>query len=591
MQRTLLPLLAVLSVLLTAAPASAAAVENPGPCTGPASLGMRDAEDHEHNETAQHQGLYCRIQQKAFLPLTGSELKGIENSKLGEMDVKADIAAVAIQEPTGGVLFFDVKDPANPKYLSTYLHATCGLGSNCGAYIDLTPDGKTAVLSVQQTDLMPGLINGTPGTTPGVALIDLTDPTKPTLSQEYQTVSVQGVHTTRTHQQDIGPAPGLYMYLIQNGVGVEVARIESTPTGPKAVRVANIAVPDADNIVSVHDTFIQTDTIDNKVYLYQAGGFTFGFRVYDVTNPAAPIHVATWDLTPQCVNDWYAHTIDVLVRDGKRIVTMPAEQFDFGAQSGPAECGTQSGNGDRPSTMWIVDATDLSKLGTPTESGDALKTKSETTLITTWNAPSGVPSGQLTFSAHNQQIVGDLIYLSHYHGGIFVLDASEAFALKKVRPKEIAWAVPCDAQVRPTLDSGTFPHSRCDFWDSVFYKDHILAADIKGGLYSLAIDGAGAGGGGAGGPGGGSQPGCTDTSAPISIIRRAKITRKGVDVRGRASDPGCEGRVTRVLVSIAQQKGKTCRYVTAKGRYRVGSRALDFAGNVEALRFRAVKVR
>jgi hypothetical protein len=485
------------------------------------------------------------------------------------------------------------------------------------------PDGKGAVLSVQQTSGTPGFANGTPGTIPGVALIDLTDPKKPTLSQEYATVSVQGVHTTRLHKHEIGSAPGLYMYILQNGVGVEIARVEQTPTGPKGVRVANIPVPDAENISNVHDTFIQTDPIDNKVYLYQAGGFTFGFRVYDVTNPAAPQQLGQWDLTPGCFNDWYAHTIDVRIKDGKRYVTLPAEQFDFGPQNGDDCTGTQSGNGDLPGTMWIIDATDFSKLSNAQE-----------TLVTTWNTPSGVPSGQLTFSAHNQQIVGDLIYLSHYHGGIFVLDASEAFNGKKVAPREVGWALPCETKnTRPTLDAGTFPHTRCDFWDAYFYKGHILAADIKGGLYSLVYEenggsggggNGGSGGGGNGGGSGGGGNGCTDTAAPTSKLTRVKLTRRGLDLRGTVADNGCQGLVTRVLVSIAQKKGKKCRFVNArgklgkktkcakpsfipakgtnafalklkgklpKGKYRVGVRALDYAGNVEKPRFKSSKVR
>ena len=603
----LLALLTALVLLATAAPAQAT-VDNPGPCTNASALGMPNEDGHDHNEPSMHRGLYCRIRQVAFLPLNGSELTGVENSKLGEMDVKEGIAAVAIQEPIGGAMFFDVSDPAKPKHLSTYLHAECGLGDNCGAYVELTPDGKAAILSVQMTSGTPGPLAGHGGTFPGVALLDLSDPKNPVMSQEYVPAAVQGVHTTRTHLHEIGPAPGLYMYVIQNAVGVEIARIETTPLGPKAVRVSNIPVPDPNNVSNVHDTFIQTDTIDGKVYLYQAGGFTFGFRVYDVTNPAAPVEVGQWDPTPECTNDWYAHTIDVRIKGDKRYVTLPAEQFDFGAQASGCT-GTQSGNGDLPGTMWIVDATDFSKLA-----------NAQDTLVTTWNTPSGVPSGQLTFSAHNQQVVGDEIYLSHYHGGIFVLDASEAFSGKKVPPREVGWALPCDPQVRPTLESGTFPHTRCDFWDMVFYKGHILAADIKGGLYSLVHDDSPHPSGGA--PGGGAP--CEDLAAPVTRLTRLKLSRRGVDVRGKASDPGCEGRVTRVLAAVAQVKGKRCRFLDARGRlgaagpcgrprllavsgvspfrlrvkaklprgtYRVGARAIDFAGNVEKLKFKQTRVR
>jgi hypothetical protein len=616
MPRLLLPLLVCLLLL---APAAHAA-DPSGPCTQAATFGMPEGEDHDHNEPSQHQGLYCRIKRVAFLPLTAGELAdGLsEDSKLGEMDVKGDIAAVAVQEPVGGVLFFDVSDPSKPRFLSRYVHAACALGDNCGAYVEMMEDGRSALLALQQTDLMPGLVTGYSGQGPGVAVIDLRDPAKPVLSQEYHTVSVQGIHTARSFVIKDGPAAGEYAFLIQNGVGTEITRVVDTPAGKQLVHLSNVPIADSTNITSTHDTFIQTDPTDGKTYLYTAGGFTYGFRVYDVSNPATPLPVANWDITPQCRNDWYAHTIDVTTFKGRRIVTMPAEAFDFGAQADAGEeCGTASGNGDRPGPLWIVDATDFSKLATEQDSVEDIKAKSEAALITTWTNPAGRAAGQLTFSPHNQQIVGDKIFLSHYHGGIFVLDASAAFEGRKERPRELNWAVPYEPETRPTLESGTFPHSRGDFWDMVFYKGFIIAADIKGGLYSLRAEDVSQPGGST------AEPGCDDKAAPGSKWN-ATVSRKGVVIKGTAADAGCDGRIQRVLVAVALQKGSKCRflshrgkpgrvrscakpaYVTAKGtrsfalrirgklqrgRYRIAARAFDGAGNFEPLRYSRVRLR
>ena len=128
---------------------------------------------------------------------------------------------------------------------------------------------------------------------------------------------------------------------------------------------------------------------------------------------------------------------------------MPAEmilQLDPGSGSGLAEmsdddkaegCGYFVGNGDKPGPLWIVDATDFSKLGPANDkkspeqafaTDSALRKASEDALVATWTNPAGRAGGSLTFSPHNQQIVGDRIYLSHYHGGVYVLDASAAFA-------------------------------------------------------------------------------------------------------------------------------------------------------------------
>ena len=605
MRRALLALLALV-VLWPGAPAAAAS----GPCTQAAALGMPEGDDHDHDDPAPHQGFRCRMRQVAFAPLM-EELGGMENAKLGEMDVEADVAAVAVQEPEGGALFFDVSDPANPKFLSRYVHATCALGDNCGAYIDLTADGEMAVLSLQQTDYMPGAGGEEQGSRPGVALIDLSDPKAPRLAQEYDVPSVQGVHTARTHVIPSGPAAGEYVFLIANGFGVDVAKLVDTPLGRRMTFVTRIVVADAGNVFSTHDTFIQTDPFDGKTYLYMAGGFTFGFRVYDVSSPANPVHVASWDLTPECTADWYAHTIDVTHRTGRRILTMPAEAFDFGAQP---DCEGVSGMGDRAGPLWIVDATDFSALATPDDDAAATKAKSEASLITTWTNPADRAAGPLTFSPHNQQIVGDRIYLSHYHGGVFVLDASDAFAGRQVRPPEAGWMLPFDQPLRPTLDGGSFSHSRGDFWDMVFYKGYVLAADIKGGFYSLQYDGdaPGIAGGGPGVMG----PGCTDRLAPRAVFaaKRTKITRRGLRLRGVATERGCSDEVARVLVSVALERGKKCRFLNAraklgprrrcgkpkflpargaeafslriKGRmrrgvYRIGVRAIDVAGNVQ----------
>ena len=182
-----------------------------------------------------------------------------------------------------------------------------------------------------------------------MAVIDLADPANPRLSQEYHTVSVQGIHTARSFVIEDGPAAGEYAFLIQNGVGTEITRVVDD-AGRQAARapVERARSPDETNITSTHDTFIQTDPTDGKTYLYTAGGFTYGFRVYDVSNPAMPTQVGEWDPTPQCRNDWYSHTIDVTTVKGRRIVTMPAELFDFGAQTDASEeCGTLQGNGDK----------------------------------------------------------------------------------------------------------------------------------------------------------------------------------------------------------------------------------------------------
>ena len=183
-------------------------------------------------------------------------------------------------------------------------------------------------------------------------------------------------------------APGEYVVSNQNGVGIDIAKVTKVAgkrvlTTVRQLTTTDIAATIQNN--EVHDTFIQNDPLDGRTYLYNAAGFATGFNVYDMTDPMRISQVAEWDLTPECEDDWYAHTIDVTHRNGRRYVTMPAEMLlmvDRNSPSGLAEmsdddkaagCGTFVGNGDRPGPLWIVDATDFSKLG-PANAAEASST-------------------------------------------------------------------------------------------------------------------------------------------------------------------------------------------------------------------------
>ncbi len=585
-----------------------------GPCTEQAKTAMPTGAGHDHQDVAQHR-FACRMEQVAFLSLK-EQLRDRENVLLGEMDVKAGIAAVAITYPQGGILFFDVSDPANPRYLSRYNATECDQlleDVNCGAFVDLSSDGKTAYLSIQKLTLLPTLppnLNAANQAGPGVDVIDVADPRRPRRTQFYPVAGLGGVHTVRSHTIPEGPATadrprraGEYVISNQNGIGIDIARVSRVGgkrflTTVRQLSLSGLVASIVNN--EVHDTFIQNDPLDGRTYLYNAAGFSTGFNVYDMTDPRQIRQVAEWDLTPECEEDWYAHTIDVTHRNGRRYVTMPAELFlrlDSGTGSGLSEmsaadqaagCGTFVGSGDKVGPLWIIDATDFAKLGpandakSPEEAAAtdvALKRASEEALVATWTNPAGRAGGSLTFTPHNQQIVGDRIYLSHYHGGIYVLDASAAFAGRRERPKEIGFIVPSSEPTRPLLGQQPltglmgrfftdFPFGRPEVWDMVAYKDHVLAADMTGGFYSMRLDDRPA-----------PAPGrCADRTRPRSVLstRTSRIGARRILVRGRASDRGCRGRagttsrrgaLRSVSVAVARRVGARCRFLSARGRF------------------------
>ena len=581
-----------------------------GACTEEAAKAMPVGEGHDHSDIEQHE-FACRMEQVAFESLT-AQLKDRPNVILGEMDVKADIAAVAITYPQGGVLFFDVSDPAKPRFLSRYNATECDQlleDINCGAFVDLSADGKTAYLSIQKLTMLPTLplnVNALNQSGPGVDVIDLANPRQPVRTMFYPILGLGGVHTVRSHTIPKGPssrdrprAPGEYVISNQNGIGIDIAKVTKVAgkrilTTVRQLGTVNLAATIQNN--EVHDTFIQNDPLDGRTYLYNAAGFSTGFNVYDMTDPSKIKQVAEWDPTPECENDWYAHTIDVTHKDGRRYVTMPAEMLlmiDPQSPSGLSEmsdgdkhngCGTFVGNGDKPGPLWIVDATDFSRLGPANDKKSpeqalatdaALKKASLDALVATWTNPAGRAGGSLTFSPHNQQIVGDKIYLSHYHGGVYVLDASAAFSGRRERPKEVGFIVPHDDRTRPLLGQPTltgllgrfftdFPLGRPEIWDMVHYKGHVLASDMTGGFYSLKYDDR-------------PLPLCADRKRPATVLsrKRSAMSTTRIVLRGTASDRGCKanartraraGALRRVSVAVALKSGTRCRFLSKRGR-------------------------
>jgi hypothetical protein len=487
-------------------PATASAPDSAfldGPCTDEAKVSMPVEAGHEHLDPGHH-AFACKVRQNAFLSLQ-EELEARPDVTLGEMDVKRDLAAVAVTYPESGFLLFDVADPAQPKFLSWYRGDECEgllIDVDCGAFVDVSPDGKRVYISVQQISVIPGAVPSPhvgAAAYPGVDVVDISNPRSPRLLQKYPVVSVGGVHTTRSFEV---PGKGEYTVSVANGQGAHIAKVN----GPGILTPVTTIRMD-----ELHDTFIQQDPILDKTLLYVAAGFDTGFYVYDVSDPASPQGLAEWDLTPECAEDWYSHTIDVTVRNGRRFVTLPAEAFDsFGEQTAADQaqgCGTLVGNGNLAGPMWIVDATDFSKLGAlnardseAAEEASDMKAKSEAALVATWSNAAGRAAGNLTFSPHNQQIVGDRIYLSGYHSGVTVLDASAAFRGEHVRPRELGVYVPHGAETRPIAEPITgdallipffteFLPFRPNVWDMFWYKGHILAADMVGGFYSLQYDG------------------------------------------------------------------------------------------------------
>ncbi len=539
------------------APRTDSPILTKGPCFDVAAASMPDGTGHDHLDLAAHR-YSCGFTQEAFLPLD-QELAARPDIVLGESDVQGDIAVVAVAYPEAGMLTFDVKDPARPEFLSWYRSGDCDfvLDVDCGAYVSLTDDGKMAFLSIQALSPLggPGFNGTVPATTPGVQVISLDDPSAPLMVDNLPVTGVAGVHTSNYHVIP-GDAGGEYLFSTANSVGIQISRVVRSGGTGKLVPVNMVPIDE------VHDMFLQDDPIDGRTYMYVAAGFTSGFYVFDVTNPLQPELKAEWDLNPGDGN-FYSHTMFVATRNGRRYVTMPTEGF------------AGQGHGEVPGLMWIVDATDFSKLG-PADATDGagatdpdLAANSQAALVATWHNAANAPAGDLTFSPHNQEIVDNTIYLSQYHGGVVALDATAAFAGRNERPHEIGVVVPHSGK-RPlyTRPEGTpgqpffsaFFTGHPVIWDMNYYKGHILAFDERGGMYSFKP---------APEPSPPGPGGCVDATPPTARLSRARLTRRRVVVAGTATDKACEGergRIARVAIAVSRRVGRKCAWVLPNGR-------------------------
>ena len=606
-----------------------------GPCTGVARQAMPAGDGHDHLRLDQHR-FECGASKLFFDDLV-DELSPRPEVVTGEMDIKGNLMVIGVAYPESGFLLYDISNPATPKFLSHYRGQECeqfALDVDCGAYVDLSPTGDRVYLAVQQISAIPNpSANIRPAAIPGVEVVDISTPTLPISLGTTPVVSVGGVHTVRSflvpEEGGDGPRePGEYIVSVANSTGLTLHQV----TGPGLlVPVSTIEIGET------HDTFIQNDPILDRTLLYANGGFSSGFYVWDITAPSTPVPLGEWDPTPECGNDWYSHTIDVSVKNGKRILTVPNELIDFfGDQEDQENCGKLAGNGDYAGTMWFVDITDFSKLAKFTNDGthapdDEIKAKSEPLLSSIYYNPALRAGGELTFSLHNQQIVGDKIYLSQYHGGIVVIDAKEAFEGKNVRPKETAIYVPSDGDGRPIppdaggiVQDGHFVTGFIDYrplvWDTMYANGHILIPDMTGGLTVVKETDAPPA---VVGPPVSGDPSCADRLRPSARLSRAKLTRNGVKLSGRATDRGC-GRVANVAVAVAKVSGKKCRFLSSlkrfteprsckkplylsakgatkwsysvktklgKGRYVVMARATDTAGNRSRLARKKARAR
>ncbi|MBI3360835.1 MAG: hypothetical protein HY023_06970, partial [Chloroflexi bacterium] len=97
----------------------------------------------------------------------------------------------------------------------------------------------------------------------------------------------------------------------------------------------------------------------------------------------------------------------------------------------------------------------------------------------------GLPQADAVFTAHNPLVVGNLVFLTWYGGGLQVLDLSDV-----TQPRRVGLFVPNGEGAAARSYVGTYP---VQMWSYPILREGLIyAADIQSGLYILEYTGPGA---------------------------------------------------------------------------------------------------
>lgn len=414
--------------------------------------------DHDHSDASLHEFSW-RMKELFHHPLGGNQLK---SSGAHAVDIQNGWLFVAAYGATvdvaGGVYIFDLRDPASPEYKFHYAWPG-GMGGDRS--MEVTDDANWIVLGTEATDCA----GNTSPAGPGIYLIDFRNKERGPILAHY--LPSQGIHSVTIHR--IGGVD--YVYALGGSLlgGGNIYRIDTTGLQPMLVASGSVPIG--------HDAAAYDDPVLGIPTLYVAN--VKDLQVYDLTTPTDPFLLGKWALELDEAKNHYVHAVAMEMVEGQRIVVLESEDW--------------RGN---PSPMWVLDATDFGamyRIGNWTNPGGK-------------PANAGVPSapavnnfgGQLIFSTHNPRAEDGLVYLSHYHGGIWVLNVT-TYA-KAENPEIMGYYLPHNDNggYRPRSAEAAYPKPNvvCGFeltqvplvFDSEVLDGIAYIADVHTGLYAVTLD-------------------------------------------------------------------------------------------------------
>ncbi|MEA3166382.1 MAG: hypothetical protein QOJ26_1254 [Thermoplasmata archaeon] len=364
-----------------------------------------DVSGHDHRDPAQH-----RFAQNATLVAYddlrrfGWTPETVVGAHAVDLAPERNLLAVGVNagetsEGQQGFHLFDVSDPAKLTHLSYYDSADPVGGDRTIAF---SADGNTVFL---------GYEGG--GVRPGVAAVDVTDPTAPREVAFWADPQDFGSHTVSS-----GIIGGV-QYVFSLALGVNILRYDSsgftlvgkylTADQLSVLDAAGQAIGDggpgpaqtyAFRAVYGHDMTFFDDPVTGKPILFVAYAYD-GFKAVDLTVPSAPTLLFRWLPPADTAHKHYTHSVEAArLESGQLLIVVGAETFE-------------TENQGIASPIWILD-------GTAAATGVPLAT--EPIHVSTWRNPGGAAAGNLGLSVHFFRLEDGLLYLSHYHGGIWGVD-------------------------------------------------------------------------------------------------------------------------------------------------------------------------
>lgn len=423
--------------------------------------------EHNHTDPAQHRfARNASLVHFDNLQRFGADAETIVGAHV--VDIAGDLLAVGVNAGggEGGQQGFHLYNIANGtfQHLSFYNVTERIRGDRTLAF---SADGNTIFLGYEGANVRPG-----------VAAVDITDRANPKEVAFWNDPQNYGSHTISS-----GVIDG-EQYVFSLAMGVNILRYDASgftfvgkyltadqlaaldalqrinPDNPSAGPAQTFAL----RSLYGHDMTFFGDPVTGKPLLLVAYAYE-GLKIVDLTVPSAPLTVGRWMPPADTSHKHYTHSVEAArMPDGQLLIVVGAETFE------PANQGI-------PSPVWILDAT-ASVLAPPLTLDPA--------HVGTWRNPGSAPAGNLGLSVHFFRIENGILYLSHYHGGVWAVDLRTPAAQSDPQPFGYIMPVPAQPILPPTPCCGgltSYDVSGVPMVFDVEVKDgRVYAADIIQGV-------------------------------------------------------------------------------------------------------------